>query len=57
MTSSYCSTTTTTEARDSDLDVAVTRRSFGAVDALMRTDMFRRMLQRFHYDVHGATRM
>jgi len=39
------------EARDSDLDVAVTRRSLGAVDALVRVGTFGRMLQRLHYDV------
>jgi hypothetical protein len=39
------------EARDSDLDVAVTRRSLRAVDALVRAGTFGRLLQRFHYDV------
>ncbi len=38
------------EAHDSDLDV-VTRRSLGAVDALVRAGTFGRMLQRFHYGV------
>ena len=39
------------KARDSDLDVAVTRRSLEAVDALVRVGTFGRMLQRLHYDV------
>ena len=39
------------EARDSDLDVAVTRQSLGAVDALVRAGTFGRMLQRLHYGV------
>ncbi len=39
------------EAPDSDLDVMVTRRSLGAVDALVRAGTFGRMLQRFEYDV------
>ena len=38
-------------SRDSDLDVAVTRRSLRAVDALVRAGTFGRMLQRLHYDV------
>lgn len=38
-------------ARDSDVDVAVTRRSLQAVDALVRAGTFGRMLQRLHYDV------
>jgi hypothetical protein len=39
------------KAPDSDLDVVVTRRSLGAVDALVRAGTFGRMLQRFHYGV------
>jgi hypothetical protein len=39
------------DARDSDLDIAVTRRSLAAVDALVRAGTFGRMLQRLHYDV------
>ncbi|MGB7588855.1 MAG: hypothetical protein WBM00_09120 [Solirubrobacterales bacterium] len=39
------------EAPDSDLDIVVTRRSLGAVDALVRAGTFGRMLQRFQYGV------
>ncbi len=39
------------EAPDSDLNVVVTRRSLGAVGALVRAGTFGRILQRFQYDV------